>query len=148
MSLGPAAVPSSEAPCTNIPQNFHICTDSPSPDARKFKTFWKYGFIIHMANQHLNDEHEPPWIPLEMWATTHINKHEEFALGVPQEQTQLWRERNSIPDTDVIDVILDEMEDLDSDEDQPIRARKRAVSIASSQKSRDGSPKKRQQTGR
>lgn len=153
MNLGAAAVSSSNAPSTNIPLNCHLCADSPSPDAQKFKTLWKYGFMVHMADRHLNEKNELPWIPLEMWATTHISKGEEFKLGIPQERTQLWRERNKIPDTDEVDVVLAEMADAgdsdndDDSEDQTIRARKRAVSIALSQKSRDESPKKRQQIG-
>jgi hypothetical protein len=44
------------------------------------ETFWKYRFINHIAERHLTESIELPSldIPLDLWATTHISKWEEF----------------------------------------------------------------------
>jgi len=122
------------------------------------ETFWKYGFIDHIADRHLTEAIELPSldIPLDLWATTHISKWEEFRMGIPAFKTDEWRVSNEFPDSDVVQIIRDEMVDFEEEgEDQGMmsdhdlerteadgRSRKRAISAASTL-SRQGSPTKR-----
>ena len=78
-------------------------------------------------------------------------------MGIPTFKTDEWRVSNEFPDSDVIQIIRDEMADSEEGED-PIehnaeqevpaeqRARKRAMSTVSTQ-SRQGSPTKRTHHG-
>ena len=61
-------------PCTNVPLN---CPQS--------DTFWKYGFISHIADRQLTESIELPILdfPLDLWVMTHISKWEEFKFGIP-----------------------------------------------------------------
>ena len=68
-------------------------------------TFWKYGFISHIADRHLTESIELPIFdfPLDLWVTTrtHISKWEEFRMGKPTFKTDEWRDFNEFPNSDV-----------------------------------------------
>jgi hypothetical protein len=50
---------------------------------------------------------------------THINKWEELRMGTPTFKTDEWRVSNEFPDSDVVQIILDELADSDEEgEDQ------------------------------
>ena len=100
-------------------------------------------------------------IPLDLWATTHISKWEEFRMGIPTFKTDEWRVSNEFPDSDVVHIIQDEMVDSGEEGEDPgvmsdheidqevaleLRARKRAMSTISTL-SRQGSPTKRSHHG-
>ena len=148
-----ATTPTNQTPCTNVPLNCPMCPQSDS-------TFWKYGFISHIADRHLTESTELPDLDfsLELWVTTHISKWEEFRMGIPTFKTDEWRDFNQFPDSDAIQIIRDKMVDsgeegeepgvmkehnVEQGEDQVERhARKRAMSTVSTL-SRQGSPTKR-----
>ena len=80
MQYHAAMKPTTQSPCTNVPLNCPIC-----PQA---ETFWKYTFIIHVVNKHLTDDNNLPFLPIELWATTHISKWEESRMGIPGFKTR------------------------------------------------------------
>ena len=146
-----------QTPCTNVPLNCPMCPQS--------DTFWKYGFISHIADRHLTESNELPNldIPLDLWVTTHISKWEEFRMGIPTIKTDEWRDANEFPDSDAIQIIRDEMVDSKEEGEDPghgmgsehndeheavdsRQARKRAMSTVSTL-SRQGSPTKRTHHG-
>ena len=147
-----AMTSTNQNPCTNVPLNCPMCPQS--------DTFWKYGFISHIADRHLTESIELPSldIPLDLWVTTHISKWEGFSMGIPTLKTDEWRVSNKFPDSDVIQIIRDEMADSEEEGEDPIehnaeqevpaeqRARKRTMSTVSTQ-SRQGSPTKRTHHG-
>jgi hypothetical protein len=93
--------PTTQSPCTNVPLNCPICP--------KAETFWKYTFIIHVVNRHLTDDNDLPFLPMELWATTHISKWEESRMGIPVDKTDEWRSLRQVPDSDVVYQIEEEM---------------------------------------
>jgi hypothetical protein len=154
-----------QTPCTNVPLNCPMCP--PQSD-----TFWKYGFISHIADRHLTESIELPSldISLDLWVTTHISKWEEFRMGIPTFKTDEWRVSNEFPDSDVVQIIRDEMVDSGEEGEDPgpggmsrmtrmsehndaeqevvveRHARKRTMSTVSTL-SRQGSPTKRTHHG-
>lgn len=147
MKYQSAMTPSTQTPCTNAPLNCPMCPQS--------ETFWKYRFIDHITERHLTESLDLPSldIPLDLWATTHISKWEEFRMGIPVLKTEAWRVSNEFPDSDVVQVIQEEMVDSGEEGDIMIdhdvereavggRSRKRAMSTVSTL-SRQGSPTKK-----
>ena len=122
--------------------------------------------IIHVVNKHLTDDNDLPFLPMDLWATTHISKWEESRMGIPGVTTDEWRTFRQLPDSDVVYQIEDEMvtselegEIEDSgillDDSEETRAevmiseresQKRGLSTVSTQ-SRQGSPTKKVQLG-
>lgn len=111
-----------------------------------------------MMVNHLSGDDELPYLPLQLWATTHISTREEMLMGIPQEMTERWRADNQVLDSDDIQIIRDEEIDADEEsveeepdfiyeEEEEARlsiSRKRGISAASTT-SRQGSPTKRHQ---
>jgi hypothetical protein len=131
-------------------------------ESARQKTFWKYGFVNHMVENHLNEENELPFLDLELWATTHISKWEEMKMGIPQETTDHWRNSQQVLDSDDIQAIQaaavdeDEGDTYEYSEDEGSgneteeveetwRSRKRGMSMQSTTSSRAASPKKKHQ---
>jgi hypothetical protein len=145
-----AMKPTTHSPCTNVPFNCPIC-----PQA---ETFWKYTFIIHVVNKHLTDDNDLPFLPMELWATTHISKWEESKMGIPGVKTDEWRTFRQLPDSDVVYQIEEEMMSSEEEGDEELErpevtvttserdSRKRGLSTVSTQ-SRQGSPTKKAQLG-
>ncbi|KIM35830.1 hypothetical protein M413DRAFT_36514, partial [Hebeloma cylindrosporum] len=92
-----ALKPTNRSPCTNVPILCPIC---PRPE-----TFWKYAFIAHVVDRHLTDDGDLPFLPMELWATTHISKWEEAMMGIPDVKTDEWRSFRQVPDSDVVEEI-------------------------------------------
>jgi len=92
-------------PCTNIPL---ICTICPPVSNRELVTFWKYEFITHMMDKHLTKDNELPVLLIQLWATTHISKWEEFKMGIPVHKTHEWRDANQVLDSDNVNIIWEE----------------------------------------
>ena len=158
-----AMTSTNQSPCTNVPLNCPMCPQSNI-------TFWKYGFISHITDRHLTESIELPDLdhfPLDLWVTTHISKWEEFRMGIPTLKTSEWRDSNEFPDSDVIQIIRDEMVDSGEEGENPAGmmsehnveqetvefdseshtwARKRAMSTVSTL-SRLGSPTKKTHHG-
>ena len=87
---------SGSSPCTNVPLICPVCSDD-SPN----RTFWKYNLLYHMSIFHLDENgFLPRPFPQSLLVSTHITKVEELYLGVGEDETNDWRERNMIPDTD------------------------------------------------
>ncbi|KIJ89751.1 hypothetical protein K443DRAFT_15818 [Laccaria amethystina LaAM-08-1] len=99
--------------CTNVPLNCPMCPQS--------DTFWKYRFINHITDRHLTESIELPSldIPIDLWVTTHISKWEEFRMGIPTFSTDEWRVSNEFPDSDVVQIIEDEMVDSEEEGEDP-----------------------------
>ena len=100
-----------------------------------------------MLKNHLNESNELPFLPLQLWAITHISKQEESLMGVPQIKTDTWREQYQVLDSDDIQVIRTEEEEYiyTSDDEEVGETRcswKRGISIISTS-SRHGSPTKK-----
>ena len=95
-----AMTTTNQTPCTNVPLNCPMCPQS--------DTFWKYGFISHIADRHLTESNELPNldIPLDLWVATHISKWEEFRMGIPTIKTDEWRDANEFPDSDAIQLFV------------------------------------------
>ena len=139
-----------QTPCTNVPLNCPMCP--------QLDTFWKYGFFSHIVDRHLTESIELPDLdfPLDLWVTIHISKWEEFRMGIPTLKTDEWRDFNEIPDSDVIQIIREEMVDSGEEGEDPgimsennagqetveRHARKWAMSTVSTL-SRQGSPTKK-----
>jgi hypothetical protein len=142
MKYHSAMKPTTGSPCTNVPILCPIC---PQPE-----TFWKYLFIAHVVDKHLTGDDDLPFLPMELWASTHISKWEEIMIGVPDDKTNEWRSFQQVPDSDVVDQIREVMAFSDGDEETVMveerESRKRGLSTVSTQ-SRQGSPTKKVQHG-
>ena len=61
----------------------------------------KNNLLYHMSIFHLDENGFPPCpFPQSFLVSTHITKVEELYLGVGEDETDDWRERNMIPDMD------------------------------------------------
>ena len=103
---------------------------------------------MHMLKNHLNESNELPFLPLQLWATTHISKQEESLMSIPQINTDIWREQYQVLDSDDIQVIkMEEEEDMytiDEEVEEMIHSQKWGISIISTS-SGQGSPTKKHQ---
>lgn len=128
---------SARSPCTNIPLQCPLCLTG-VPDEHK-PAFWKYNFIHHITENHLDKSDELPTLPLDLILATHITQQEEEKLGIDAISTASWRDDHGIPDSDGIEAILE----------QSREQRKRAASELSqlSNTSRQPSPSKVQRRG-
>ena len=113
-----------------------------------------------MVTKHLTDDNDLPFLPMDLWATTHISKWEESKMGIPGVKTDEWRAFRQVPDSDVVYQIEAEMASSEvegEDDDIPLgteerpgvttserESRKRGLSTVSTQ-SRQGSPTKKVQ---
>jgi hypothetical protein len=83
-----------------------------------------------------------PFLPMELWASTHISKWEEIMIGVPDDKTNEWRIFQQVPDSNVVDQIRKVMAFSDGDEETVMveerESQKRGLSTVSTQ-SRQGS---------
>jgi len=64
---------------------------------------------IHVVTRHLTDDNNLPFLPMDLWATTHISKWEESKMGIPGVKTDEWRTFRQVPDSDVVDQIEEEI---------------------------------------
>lgn len=116
-----------------------------------------------MADYHLGENNELPFVPLELWATTHITTWEEEKMGIPREKTKMWREQYQVFDSDDVGFIREETrsgnnsyDESESENDNATagereestsRSRKRAISVlTTASESRNRSPTKKQNT--
>ena len=76
-----------------------------------------------------NDDTLPPF-PGELRVTTHIRSEEEKKTGIRQEQTDLWREDNDVPDSMSILELMQDQEIAQQEEGR--EGRRRAASNISS----------------
>jgi hypothetical protein len=152
MKYQAAIKPTTQSPCTNVPLNCPLCPQT--------ETFWKYTFFLHVVDRHLTEDGDLPFLPMELWATTHISKWEESKMGIPTLNTDDWRTFQQIPDSDVVEQIREVMLSSEGEEDDndldiftddretpgERELRKRGLSTVSTQ-SRQGSPTKKIQRG-
>ena len=109
-------------------------------------------FIAHVVDKHLTGDDDLPFLPMELWASTHISKWEEIIIDVPDDKTNEWRSFQQVPDSDVVDKIRYVMAFSDGDEESQTvmveerESRKRGLSTVSTQ-SMQGSPTKKVQHG-
>ncbi|KAF8074122.1 hypothetical protein FPV67DRAFT_1446920 [Lyophyllum atratum] len=96
---------SGASPCTNVPIHCPFCI----PSLAGPKTIWKYNMMFHLLIDHSVDG-KPPEIPAQLMVDMFITKKEEIDMGVQAEMTQKWREENTIPDSDGLEMIVEEME--------------------------------------
>jgi hypothetical protein len=98
-----------------------------------------------MAEYHLGKDNNPPFVPLQLWATTHITTWEEERTEVPREKTKMWKERFQVFDSEDVGFIQQETHpsdgyyneykhgdaelDVEDNEDNAFRSRKCAISV-------------------
>ena len=97
-----------------------------------------------MMEHHLDEDERLPTFPVELRFSTHISRLEEERMGVELLDTQEYRKKYNLPDSDPLEGPVDM--DLDADKWDPTSPRrKRASSVlshASSSASRQPSSSK------
>ncbi|KAK7020913.1 hypothetical protein R3P38DRAFT_3548264 [Favolaschia claudopus] len=91
---------SEAAPCTNVPLQCPLCPISKSGNR---KTIWKYNALFHLLAEHSRSGQIPPNLSPQFWVETHIRHIEEQALGITVDETDRFRDENTIPNSDAID---------------------------------------------
>ncbi|KAJ3532202.1 hypothetical protein NMY22_g7837 [Coprinellus aureogranulatus] len=132
MVYGKAAVYSASTPSTNVPIPCSLCLRESNLGRSQLPTFWKYNLIYHMIEKHMSDDDTLPPFPLEMLVSCHISRIEEKALGVPQEITTDFRDKNHLLHSDGIEEAKEELLKRERAEStsttQPAPKRSRALS--------------------
>ena len=81
--------------CTNVPIHCPLCPPAVSGDP---PTIWKYNALYHLISEH-SSRSTPPLIPGQLLVQMFINKEEEQAIGISEQNTVEWRKKNNIPDS-------------------------------------------------
>ena len=66
--------------------------------------------MTQMLKNHLNEVNELLFLPLQLWKTTPIRKWKESLMGIPQIETDTWREQYQVLDSDDIQAVRTEEE--------------------------------------
>ncbi|KAF4567094.1 hypothetical protein EYR40_006090 [Pleurotus pulmonarius] len=95
------------SPCTNVPIHCPTCPITPNGQP---KTIWKYNAIYHLISAHAVSADEVPKIPLSLLVDMFVSKKEEQAMGINCEATNEFREANFIPDSDGLEVLVQDVQ--------------------------------------
>lgn len=105
MSYGMAKKCTTNSPCTNVPIHCPLCPPSASGQPA---TVWKYNVMYHITVQHSSYDSgsgsvSMPSIPGPYLVESYITSHEEALMGIEDEVTDDWREKNGVPNSDTLE---------------------------------------------
>jgi hypothetical protein len=98
---------SKASPCTNVPVHCPMC---PFTSLGQQKTFWKYNALWHIASEYAAPDNETYMVPPGFYVLTFITTQEETYMDVPQDDTDVYRYMNVLPDIYGIEEIEDVIE--------------------------------------
>lgn len=124
MQYAAAAKCTKNSPCTNVPIHCPIC---PKTLSGEYRTIWKYNTMFHFAEEHstINDDGETPQVTAELLVDSFVSLAEGKALGVDEDVTRAYRQKNDIPDSDEIEVMRSELKRDRAASSVSVGARKR-----------------------
>jgi hypothetical protein len=97
--------------CTNIPIHCECCTSGGSGEVNTQPTIWKYNAHFHLITSHLRNDGSLPDLRPSFIYAIHVFRTEEEAMGLDDDEIDIYRRSMMAPDTDGLEPPEDYYED-------------------------------------